>query len=211
GALGFVIGLASVYVFSQVVLDVNWATQLDDMLHESLEISQEITKSVGFEQTEEEIERVKAIVFQIKDLIPVGFVIVATFVAFVSQWISYKVINRLEGKKFIFPPFRNLVFPMALIWIYFIALILTFVDIDKDNMFYLATQNIYMLVGLLIALQGLSFIFFYTHIKEKSKALPIISVILTVLFPLFFIYIVRVIGIIDIGLSLRERMKKEGN
>ncbi|WP_083800962.1 DUF2232 domain-containing protein [Bacillus sp. m3-13] len=59
---------------------------------------------------------------------------------------------------------------------------------------------------LLMTVQGFSFIFYFCYIKKISKAIPITLVILSFLItPL--VYIIRMIGIIDIGFQLRDRIQ----
>jgi uncharacterized protein YybS (DUF2232 family) len=57
-------------------------------------------------------------------------------------------------------------------------------------------------------LQGLSFVAYFTHIKKFPKAFLIIAVILTFLLP-FVLYIVRILGIIDLGFNLRKRLEEK--
>lgn len=207
GSLGFVLGLLFIYIYTQLFMGVNWFSEIDNLLKESLQISHEMMSSLGVEQTEEELKAVESMMLQMKNLLPVGFVFIASIHAIISQWASYKVVNRVEAKQLKFPPFRTFKLPTAMIWIYFVAIVIAFFDLDTDSILYLGVQNVHVLIGLLITLQGFSFIFFYAHKKNISKALPIISVVVTLLFPFLFLYIIRVIGIVDIGFSLRDRIE----
>lgn len=212
GTIGFVAGLLVTFVFSQVVFDVNWIDELNTMLTESMQTSQDIMNQFGLAQlTEEEMKVVNEQLSMITNLLPVGLVIVGLIFAFISQWAAYKVINRLYQKRLGFPPFRTLRFPVALIWIYFLSLIVTFFDLDSSSTLYLAVNNIMWLTGILMTLQGFSFIFFYAHQKNISKALPISSVVLSLFFPFILLYLVRLLGIIDIGFGLRDRIGNKGN
>src|SRR5699024_7714624 len=208
GAVGFIAGIVALFLFTQFLLGVDFVGEIDAVLEESLESSQQFVQSVGIEQSAEEIEVVESIVFGLKDLAPVGIVIMAVILSFVSQWATYKLLNRIEQTTFKFPPFRDLTFPIVMVWIYLLAMILMFIDLDPHSTLYLAVQNVYVLVGLLIALQGYSLLFYYNYHKGRSIGIPIIAVIVTLIFPFQFIYIVRMFGIIDIGFSLRERVKK---
>ncbi|WP_174615200.1 YybS family protein [Virgibacillus ihumii] len=212
GSIGFVLGLLFTFLFSQIIFDVNWINELNAMLTESMQMSQNIMNQFGLGQlTEEEMNIVKEQISMITNLLPVGLAIMAIIFAFISQWVAYKVINRLYQKRLAFPPFRTLRFPVALIWIYFLSLIITFFDLDSSGTLYLAVNNIMWLTGILMTLQGFSFIFFYAHQKNISKALPILSVVLSFFFPFFLLYLVRLLGIIDIGFGLRDRIGDKGN
>ncbi|MFC4024201.1 YybS family protein [Oceanobacillus longus] len=208
GTLGFVIGLLFVFVFSQVLFSVNLVEEFELIVTDSLEMSASLMEQFGAaEQTEAIGELLELQVQVLIDLLPVGVALSAILLAFLSQWISYKFINRIERKQLRFPPFRNLRFPTSIIWVYFFALLLSFFNLDPSGIYFMAVQNVIVLTGLLMTLQGFSFIFFYAHHKKMSKFIPIFSIVLTILFPTFLLYFVRILGIIDIGFRLRDRLK----
>lgn len=206
GTLGFIAGLLFTFAFSQFVLGINWATELAIALEESLEMSVELLNQVGLgDQTQEQLGALEEQMLLFTKLIPAGIAIISILLAFITQWISYKVINRLNKKQLRFPLFRNLRFPVAIIWIYFFSLIFSFINIESD-IIYLVVHNVLALTGLFMIIQGLSFAFFFAHYKKWSKLLPLLLVGLTILLPFFLLYLVRILGIIDIGFGLRDRL-----
>ncbi|GAB3053885.1 YybS family protein [Virgibacillus ainsalahensis] len=207
GTFGFIIGLLFAFVFTQFIFQVNWIAELERLFTESMQMSTELLKQFGAAGQAGEIQEImQEYVSYLTELFPVMLAISAIVLAFISQWIAYKLINRIEKRNLYFPPFRKLQFPTALIWIYLAALIFSFIEMDSSSIFYLAAENAMVLTGLLMAIQGFSFIFFYAHHKKMSKAIPVLSIVLTLLFPIFLLYFVRILGIIDIGFRLRERM-----
>lgn len=210
GTLGFVIGLLFVFVYSQLMFDINWIEEFDKTITDSMEMSQELLENMGLgQQTEEMQEMVQEQISVFRDLFPAGLAIMAFLMAFVSQWIGYKTTNLLEKRNYRFPPFRTLRFPAAIIWVYFFALILSFFDLDSSGILYTGVNNLLVLAGFLMSIQGFSFIFFYAHHKKMSRVLPIVSVVLTLIFPAMLLYLVRILGIIDIGFGLRDRITKK--
>lgn len=210
GVLGYIAGLLFIYIFVVVFLGINLVHEIDVMMEESLEISQGIMKEFGFpEMTEKELEPITTRLSMVKDLIPVGIAMISIIMAFISQWLSYKFLNRVEKTQLYFPLFRNLRIPVAIIWVYFISLIIMFMDLDPNSSIYLVINNVLSLVGLFIVLQGFSFLFFITYQKKWPKALPIIAVVITLMLPILFINLVRILGIIDIGFGIRDRYLKE--
>jgi len=211
GAFGFVIGMLFTIIYSQFILGVNLVNEIKQMLTEYVEMSLSMLPQMGI--TGEEFEQLEQMMYlqieYIVNLMPVWLALSAAIAALVGQWVSYKAINRLDGKKLYFPPFRTLRFPSSLIWIYLIALLLSFIEMEPTSSFSIVIQNVTMLIGLLLVIQGFSFIFFYAHHKHMSKVIPIVSVIVTLLFPTFLIILVRVLGIIDIGFKLRDRIEKK--
>jgi len=206
GAIGFIAGLLFVVLFIQLVLQINWLEEIDIMVNDSMEMSQEIMGQYGITDQTQAQELLKDQIELMQDLFPVVLALIAIVFAFLTQWVSYKLINRLENRQFRFPPFRSLRFPVVIIWVYFVALLFTFIDLDPNSVFYLAVINIFTLTGVLMTIQGLSFIFFYANYKKWSKAIPILSVVLTLLLPFLLLYFVRIIGIIDLGFGLRDRI-----
>ncbi|WP_010531293.1 YybS family protein [Lentibacillus jeotgali] len=210
GTIGFVIGLVFIFIFSQYVFQVNLVNEMNNMIEQSITMSQDVMNQIGIEElSEEQMDMLTEQFGMLTDLLPVLIAIAGLLLAFISQWISYKVISRIDNKQLQFPPFRMLRMPVSLIWIYFFSLIMTFFGLNEDGMVYLAVNNVLMLVGILMTLQGFSFIFYYAYVKQMSKALPIASVALTVFLPFFLLYLVRLLGIIDIGFSLRDRISND--
>lgn len=209
GTFGFIIGILFGFLTSQLLFGVNSIEQIDMMIDDSLKTTTALMNQLGMgTQSEDQMAVVKEQLGMLKVLIPVGVVMIGIMLAFVSQWAGYKVINRIEKKKFAFPPFRNLRFPVSIVWIYFFALIISLFNLEASSALYHAINNVLVLTGLLMTLQGFSFIFFYAHLKNKSKALPIICVVVTLLLPFLLLYLVRILGIIDIGFRLRDRISK---
>jgi uncharacterized protein YybS (DUF2232 family) len=209
GAIGFIAGFVLLFLFAQFILQVNFMHELDVMLNESMDMSEQLLDRFGIAgQSGDTMELMRKQMASVLDLIPVSLAFIAIMAAFLTQWVSYKVINRVENKKMSFPPFRTLRFPAAVIWVYFAALIFTFFELDEGGVLYLAIVNILALAGIFMTIQGLSFIFFYADHKSWSKAIPVTSVVLTLLLPFLVLYFVRILGIIDIGFGLRDRLRE---
>lgn len=210
GTAGFIGGLILVFIFIQVILQINLIHEIEHMLNDSFEASKVMMKDIGLlEVSEQDWKALENQLASAKNLIPVGITIVSALFAFIAQWISYKVLNRIDGKKYFFPPFRNLQLSMAIIWVYLFAMVFMFMDLDTNRMAYLIAHNVFSLAGMFMVLQGLSYLFFITHRKGWPKALPIIALILTIILPLLFLQFVRILGIIDIGFRLRDRHLKD--
>ncbi|MFD1066616.1 YybS family protein [Oceanobacillus locisalsi] len=208
GTFGFLVGMLLAFVFSQTLMDVNIVTEYRNMVEESVNMSASMVESVNPSLNEEELEALQETQINLfQQLIPTFMVVLALIIAFLSQWITYKLLNRIEKEKFSFPPFRQLQFPSSVIWLYLLALILSLIGFEEGSTMDFGAQNLLMIVGMALSLQGLSFVFYFSYIKKISKAVPILIVVATILFPGFLLYFVRILGIIDIGFRLRERLK----
>jgi uncharacterized protein YybS (DUF2232 family) len=212
GIVGFIAGLLFSVAFAQVMLGVNFINQIETMATEQMGSYISIMESIGVtgEISGDELETMLTEQINLLlNLVPAFLALSAVMLAFLVQWISYKMINRLDNKKYYFPPFRNLRLPLSIIWLYLIVMVISFFDIDPTGIFYIGLQNALLILEMLLVIQGFSFIFFFTHYKKWSKAIPIVSIILTVLFPIFLLYFIRILGIIDIGLNIRDRLLKK--
>lgn len=207
GTFGFIIGLLFFYIYTQLLLDINWIQDIKQMVTESMEMSRGLFEQVGLGTELDVEEMIQEYINYITNLLPMFLVLSALVFAFISQWVGYKIINRLEKMELKFPPFRSIQFPTSFIWIYLGALIFSLILTDTSSMFYIAVQNIVMIISVFLTIQGFSFIFFYTHHKKLSKSIPIIAIVLTFIMPIL-IDLVRIIGIVDIGFKLREQIKK---
>ncbi|MCP3026985.1 YybS family protein [Halobacillus sp. A5] len=208
GSIGFIFSLVSVFVISQVLLGINWSEEIRLTFDDAFDTAQSMMNAFGGGAgPEEELTALQEQMASLPDYLPSVLAMVGIVYAFIAQWLSYKVINRVEGKKFHFPHFRHFNLPISVLWYYFFALIFTFVFAESNNIWYLAAINVFTLAGAFLVLQGFAFIFYYTHVKDKSKALPILAIVGSILFPTILLYLVRILGIIDLGFSLRDRLQ----
>ncbi|WP_272479996.1 YybS family protein [Aquibacillus koreensis] len=206
GTVGFVLGLLFVFISIQGLFQVNLFEELKQMIDESLEMSNQMMKDFGFNPSVDVSEQIKQQMYDILNLIPYIMVMIAMVIGFLSQWVSYKVLNKLEKRKLSFPPFKRFALPKMMIWIYFFAYLFTMFSMQPDSMLYISVINIFHLVGFLLVLQGFSFIFFFAEKKGIPKAVPIIVMIFSFIIPVIGLYIIRILGIIDLGFSLKERL-----
>lgn len=208
GTIGFSLGLGFVYVLLQFVFKVNWSEEIKLLLDDTLQNTVKIFSQMGQELSEEAIQQLREQLESFLYLIPTLIVIAGIVITFITLFFSYKIINRLDRQSFKFPEFRNFNLPSSIIWYYLIGIILLWIFNDPSETMYLAAVNIQGLTGFLLLLQGISFLFYFTHYKNWSKAIPISLIILLVLFPVLLLYPIRILGIIDLGLQLRNRLTK---
>lgn len=208
GAVGFIAGILIVLLLGQFVLGVNVYEQFDAATEESMDMVQSMVKQVGLSGEDMELlmEQTENQVQNFRDLLPASIAILGIIFAFFSQWLGYKVINRLERKSYYFPPFNQFNLPISIIWLYLIALLVSLFTGAEDSSTYIVAFNVITLLSVLLIIQGFSFLFFYTDLKKWPKAVPYIVLGLSVLFPFFLMFIMRFIGILDIGLGLKKRM-----
>lgn len=207
GSVGFVLGLVIVFIIIQFVLQVNIFAEIDQAISESMNIMQSMSNQLGLnDDVDEQMKLLEEQMHFFKDLIPASIAITSILMAFVSQWLSYKVINRIEQKRLYFPTFKSFSLPVSIVWLYFVFLLLSFFVQNDGGSLYIVVMNVVLLLMILLAIQGFSFIFFYADYKKVSKAIPIVIVVLTLLIPGILLLIVRIIGIVDLGYGLKKRI-----
>lgn len=205
GAAGFIIGMVLTALISQLAFDVNLVTAYEEMLDESFEMSEGVVEGLlNQEMTDEQKELQREQLQSIKDLLPAIIAVIAALLAWGSQWVSYKWINRQQEEKLKFPPFRTLRIPSGFIWVYLIVLIIEFVQMGNTTP-NVGIQNAIFLVKFFVILHGFSFIFFYAYTKKWPKGIPIVAIILALFMPVV-LFFVQLLGIIDIGFQLRDRL-----
>lgn len=203
----FLFSLVLLLVIAASFFQLNFIAEYEQYFKEFMDQYREALTLLGQTPTAEMEEQLMTI-FQLfitmtpSLLISTAFISVLLFII-----INFPILKRLGIEVPKFGPFRNFLLPKSIIWIYLVVLLLSFmVDTDSSNFFQMAVINASFILQILIILQGLSFIFYFAFMKKWSKAVPIIAVICTFIIP-FFLSIVRLLGIIDIGFDLRQRLK----
>lgn len=209
GSVGYIVGIVFSYLFSMWFMNVDWMKELRSGIDESLQNSKELVRSINGDVSESQMKLIEEQFTQIPTLLPSIMAIIAVVFAFITLWLGFKMLNKQVDDSYSFPPIRKLAFPKAVLWYYFIALIITFVGNEEGSLWNDAAQNAYVLTGAFITVQGFSFMFAYAHYKKLSKAIPIVGVVVTLLFSFLLLYPVRILGIIDLGFALRERLSKK--
>jgi len=209
GTVGYVVGLLLTYLISLWLFKINWIEEIRKTIDHSIANSVELLESVSGDVSQEQLEALESQFRNIPSMLPSIMGIMAISFAFITLWIGFKILNKQFREQHYFPPVKTLSFPRAIIWYYFIALLVTFIEFENGSIWGDAAQNVYVLTGALFTLQGFSFMFAYADIKGLSKKVPIIGVVISLLFSFLLLYPVRILGIIDLGFSLRERLAKK--
>ncbi|GAA0502024.1 YybS family protein [Salinibacillus aidingensis] len=206
GSVAFALGFLIVFALGQWMMDIHLMDELNSMINSTMNTSEQVMEELGYTQ-DELMEAMREQINQIFYLMPTLFAFIGIIFAFLTIWISYKIINRLysDHGKLSFPPFREFRLPIAVIWYYLFALILTWIFPEQGELLNQAGVNVATLIGFLFVLQGLSFIFYYIHVKKMTKTLAVVAIIAAVIMPIF-LYLLRILGIIDLGFNLRDRL-----
>lgn len=210
GTVGYIIAFVAIIALLQLVFSINIFNEIDVAMNESMELMRSILGQFNLlEDAKPSLELMESQLEMMKDMIPVGIAILSIIMAFLAQWVSYKVLNRVEGESLKFPAFKELNMPIAVIWIFFITIILSFMDLDQGSTLFTVFVNVEAICVFLLVIQGFSFVFFYMDHKNIHQSVPIIIVICTLFLPVILMFIIRILGIIDLGFSLKAKIRQQ--
>ncbi|WP_246944294.1 YybS family protein [Bacillus pinisoli] len=208
GSIAYIINLLVIYIITTAVFQINPIEEAQKAVDQSINMSREMMEALGQSINEEQINLFAETFELVPLLMPTAIVFVGVFLAFITQIISTRILKRLGLKVEKWPPFRSIQLPKSLIWYYLVTMIAMMFPMEQDSMFFLAIFNLFHILQLLMILQGFSFIFYFCYHKNVSKGIPITILILSFLLPPL-LYIVRIIGIIDLGFNLRARVESK--
>lgn len=140
--------------------------------------------------------------------LPIALLILVTLMAFVNHWFVRPLLKRFVSDMPVLKKFKDMRLPKSMVWYYLLTLLLMLIQTEKGSFLWLVQTSAFQILFILVLIQGFSFLFYYCHEKNISKAVPIFAVVLTVFFPPIGV-IVRIIGIADIGFDLREKVKNK--
>jgi uncharacterized protein YybS (DUF2232 family) len=206
GSITFLINLVIQYVISIVFLNMDIIKESIQLLRESIDQSIRIVTSFTEKPNEAVIQQVYAAIDLIEILTPTIFVITSFSIVFIIQLVSYPILKRFGIKVVVGEHFRNFKLPKSMIYYFLIALLVNLIiQPESGSYIHLALSNILFILLLLIVVQGLSFIWYFSYQKSLSKAVPILITIAMFLMPLI-LYIVWILGIMDLGFDLRKKL-----
>jgi uncharacterized protein YybS (DUF2232 family) len=207
GSVSFALGFVLVFLISEWLFKINFISEINSLIDDSIEYAKQILEQIG-NVPADTLQLLEQQMQQVIYLIPAIIGIVGIIFSFITLWFGFKFMNRLYKENFAFPAFRNFRLPSSLIWYYLASIVLMWIEPEQGNVLNQIAVNLSMLTGLLIVLQGLSFIAFYCHLKNKSNTLLVLAIVLLIFLPVFFIFPLRILGIIDLGFNLRDQMTK---
>ncbi|MFJ5624482.1 YybS family protein [Peribacillus loiseleuriae] len=198
-----------IFGFSVWFMNVNVITESIGMLKISVEKSSEMLAAFGKTPTDKSLEDIYAAIDLMDTLIPSMFVMTSIILSFLILLVAQPFLKRFSERKLKWPPFRELQLPKSILWYYLITMIIAMTtNPNQGDFLFTVISNLLFILQFFVLLQGLSFVFFWSHRQGWSKVIPIIIIILLLMNPVFQ-FIVRFLGIIDLGFPLRQNIAKK--
>jgi len=149
-------------------------------------------------------EMTEDIAKQTQLMIPFALVVTSMVMAFITHIIARPILSVMGLNVSKLPPAREWRMPRALIWYYFLALIIEVVSRQNDGSYWkMIAMNLSPLINLGFMIQAIGFFFFLSYTRKWN---PIIPFLLGA--AVFFIGPLRIVGIIDLAFPIREAISK---
>ncbi|MFI8687867.1 YybS family protein [Rossellomorea sp. NPDC077527] len=202
-SLTLVLNIVIGFVVSIQFFGVN---MIEDSLKESKAAYSSIFETLGQEPDKKLIDSLERSIDLVQTLIPTLFVGISVVLALLFIVINFPIMKRLGREVPVFKPFRDWKLPKSILWYYLLTLVLSMIlQPEKGTYAYTALINVLYVLQTLMAVQGLSFLYFFAHVKGWSKGILVLLTIISI--PL--LYLVRILGIIDLGFDLRQRLQRK--
>ncbi len=206
GTLAYLIGIMLIYVASIKFFNIDLMKQMQNMFNESMTQSEKIVTAAGMPISKEQKELFAQFNDVLQTLFPSLLVMVSVCFSWITVMISGSVLRKLKHDVIPWPKFKDIQLPKSIVWYYVIFILLsTFIKVEPTSYLHMVFSNLYVIFALLLVLQGLTFIAFLAHSKGFTKGVPIISFIACMFIPMLF-PLVSILGIIDLGISLRSKI-----
>ncbi|HFK1424882.1 MULTISPECIES: YybS family protein [Bacillus cereus group] len=206
GSLAYLISIMLIYVASIKFFNIDFIKQIQNMFNKSIVQSEKIASVAGMPISKEQ----KELFVQMNDILQAVFPSILVMVSVCLSWItiiiSGSTLRKLKHDVIPWPKFKDIQLPKSIVWYYVIFILLsTFIKVEPTSYLHMVFSNLYVIFALLLVLQGLTFITFLAHSKGFTKGVPIISFIACMFIPMLF-PLVTILGIIDLGISLRSKI-----
>jgi uncharacterized protein YybS (DUF2232 family) len=205
GSLVAIICLIAYYGVLVMLLHFNPMEELVKSANHFSKVAEKMGPATAKEQWENYRDMLKMLPMLLPTILTMGGILFTL----VCQLVSAPILRRLGIDVPKWPPFREWILPRTIIWYYLLALVfLLFGKMDESSSLFMVTLNVFEILEFMMVLQGISFIFFFFHLKGTRLSIPVIISIIGAIIP-FTLYIIRILGIIDLGFGLRARMRKQ--
>lgn len=202
GTLIYIVKFVLLYVISIKFLDID-IIGISKGIYETF-IQQAEKFTAGNPASEKQIELFKEAMDLIVILLPTMLAMIALFSSWMTVLLSNYVLRRINYPVQQFHKFRDIQLPKIIIWYYVVLILLSlFVKVEEGTYSYMIFSNLSVAFNFLLLFQGFSFVAFFINQKGYPKMVPILLFVVGLFIPQLF-PLVTILGIIDLGFSLRS-------
>jgi len=208
GAISFLIGIIIDYLISVIFFEFDIIKETLLVVEQALRSAATFMQTIGQQPNDDLMQRFQQGIKLIKYISPTFFVIAAFVLSYLTIVISVPILRRLKFQLGNWPPFRYFSFPKSLLWCYLLVILVTFLPLEEGSLLYIVMLNIYYLLQMMVAIQGFLLIYYVGYKKQIPKAIIVTFMIISIILP-FLLYIIAILGIIDLGFGLRKHVKEQ--
>lgn len=209
GSLAYTASLIVVFIISTVLMGFNFVTESVQLLKETITAAEQMAEGLG-DEASSRFEGLREQAETLRYLAPMFIVVTGVLYAFVIQLVSVPVLRRLKLGEYVkaWVPFREWRFPKSFLWYYLIILLVAFFqDFTPGSPLFIVYINLFLILQWVLVIQGFSFVFFFLHVKQLHRLLGVVTVIVSLLFWWVMQLVIMILGIMDLGFDLRERLR----
>ncbi|GAA0378195.1 YybS family protein [Bacillus horti] len=210
GALTYLANYLLILLLSLVLFDINMVQVLQQYVTDMVNTTEEASHFLQLPLNETQLEAYRESIGMVADMFPAIMILSSLLLASLNHLISRPILKRLGHAIEGLPPFREWSFPKSLLFYYLLSLLVFIFNMaQQGSAIYMIVVNIHPILEILLYIQGLAVIAYYSHHKKWGKTLPIIAVVLTVFLASFATLVIRMIGIFELGLGIRKRLQSK--
>jgi uncharacterized protein YybS (DUF2232 family) len=210
GSFVFLINLIIMYGVSILFFQIDFINEMINTMKQSLNMSADMLKNLGQEkEAERTIQQFQSAFDMFRTLLPTLLVASSFIIVFLIQMVNYPIIKRfgIEIKKW--RAFKDILLPKSLLWIMLVSLLANMlINPEEGTYWFAALLNLTYILQMLMVFQGYTFLFYYFDVKGMSKAISITLAVVSFFIPIL-LYIIGILGIIDLGFDLRRYLVKK--
>lgn len=210
GSMVFLANFIVIYIVSIYFFHVDMIQQMIDLVRSSMNMSADMVKKMGQPgDYKKMLDQMNSGLNLVKTLIPTLFVITSFFAVMIIQVVSFPILKRFGVKYENWKAFRDISLPRSLLWYYLFTMAASLlVHPQVGTYWHSALLNLTYILFFLMVIQGFSLLFFFFHQRRMAKSASIPIAIISFVIP-FLLYIVGILGIMDLGFDLRKRFVKK--
>lgn len=208
GMLTYLMNYLIIFLISVFVFGFNFSELIDASLDNMVSMNEQFTNFIQVPLDENQLSLYKEYMEMVASLLPFFMIASSVIMAGLHHFVNRIVLHRMgyhEVEKL--PPFRTWTFPKAVLFYYLISLFILLLGIiDRGSDYYSTFLNLHTILEMMIYIQGLAVIAYFSRAKKMGPMLPIIAVVLTFFIPPVGMLIVRLVGILELGFQIRNRI-----
>jgi uncharacterized protein YybS (DUF2232 family) len=140
-------------------------------------------------------------------MLPFLLLVFAAFYVILTHAVTRRLLKKSATPLPGLPPMHEWRLPKSMVWYFLAVILIQFLITDQSDLYFqMIVYNLLPLFMVLFVIQTVGLLFAFVYYKKWSRFIPFLVMILSVFTPI--LYLVCLIGIMDILMPLRQRFFK---